>query len=131
LAESEPHHFGGSSNLHEDIDYDELRKTFSTPKGARAFVDATGIDTFAAAVGNLHGRYPVPKPLELGLLRRVRDAIDVNISLHRGSGTQGHYFATAARIGVSKVNVNSDLRYAYRTKLERPATGAPRRVCAS
>lgn len=120
LVESEPLHFGGSSNLHgEEIDYDELRKAFSTPKRAREFVDATGIEPFAAAVGNLHGRYPVPKQIDLELLRRIRDAIAVNISLHGGSGTPGHYFEAAARIGVSKVNVNSDLRYAYRANLER------------
>lgn len=120
LVESEPHYFGGSSNVHaEDIDYEEIRKTFSTPAGARAFVAETGIDTFAAAVGNLHGRYPVPKQLDLELLQRVRDAIDVNISLHGGSGTPGHYFESAAQIGVSKINLNSDMRYAYRTTLER------------
>src|ERR1700722_16713114 len=119
LVESEPHYFGGSSNVHqEDIDYEEIKKTFSTPEGAQAFVAATGIDTFAAAVGNLHGRYPVPKQLDLDLLQAIRDAIDVNISLHGGSGTPGHYFQSAARIGVSKVNLNSDMRYAYRTTLE-------------
>jgi fructose-bisphosphate aldolase class II len=120
LVESEPHYFGGSSNVHaEDIDYDEIRKTFSTPAGAKAFVEATGIDTFAAAVGNLHGRYPVPKQLDLDLLAEIRAAIDVGISLHGGSGTPGHYFQSAAQLGVSKVNINSDLRYAYRTTLER------------
>jgi fructose-bisphosphate aldolase, class II len=119
LVESEPHYFGGSSTVHsEKIDYDELRETFSTPENARAFVAATGIDTLAAAVGNLHGRYPVPKQLDLALLRRIRDAIDVNISLHGGSGTPGDYFQAAARIGVGKINVNSDLRYAYRSTLE-------------
>lgn len=66
LVESEPHYFGGSSNVHDEaINYDEIRKTFSTPEGARAFVEATGIDTFAAAIGNLHGKYPVPKELDL------------------------------------------------------------------
>ncbi len=100
------------------IDYDEARKRFSTPDGARTFIDATGIDTFAA-LGNLHGRYPVPKQLDLELLRRIRDAIEVNISLDGRSGTPGRYFEAAARIGVSKGNVNSDLRYAYRTNLER------------
>ena len=119
LVESEPHYFGGSSNVHtEAIDYTELRKTFSTPEGAAAFVAETGIDTYAAAIGNLHGRYPVPKQLDLDLLQQIRDAVDCNISLHGGSGTPGHYFQDAARIGVSKVNVNSDLRYAYRTTLE-------------
>jgi fructose-bisphosphate aldolase class II len=126
LVESEPHYFGGSSNVHtETIDYDEIRKTFSTPEGAHQFVDETGIDTFAAAVGNLHGRYPVPKQLDLELLERIRDAIDVNISLHGGSGTPGHYFQDAAKIGVSKVNVNSDLRYAYRTTLEQQLAAHP------
>ena len=126
LVESEPHYFGGSSNVHtEDIDYAEIRKTFSTPDGARAFVKETGIDTFAAAVGNLHGRYPVPKQLDLELLQRIRDALDINISLHGGSGTPGHYFQSAARIGVSKININSDLRYAYRTTLEAQLAAHP------
>jgi fructose-bisphosphate aldolase class II len=120
LVESEPHYFGGSSNLHtEDIDYEEIKKTFSTPEGAKAFVDATGIDTFAAAIGNLHGKYPVPKELDLELLQRIRDAIDCQISLHGGSGTPAHFFQEAAKIGVSKVNINSDLRFAFRTGLEK------------
>ena len=120
MVESEPHYFGGSSNLHnEKIDYEEIRKTFSTPEGAKAFVDATGIDTFAAAVGNLHGKYPVPKVLDLDLLQKIRDAIDCNISLHGGSDTPGHYFRDAVKIGVTKVNINSDMRFAYRTTLEK------------
>jgi fructose-bisphosphate aldolase class II len=120
IVESEPHYFGGSSNVHtEAFDYDEIKKTFSTPAGAKAFVEATGIDTFAAAVGNLHGSYPAPKMLDLELLLRIRDAIDCNISLHGGSGTPGHYFVDAVKIGVSKVNINSDMRVAYRKTLEK------------
>ncbi len=120
LVESEPHYFGGSSNLHtEQINYDEIRKTFSTPEGAKQFVEATGIDTFAAAIGNLHGQYPVPKMLDMELLKSIREAIDCNISLHGGSGTPEHYFREAVKIGVSKVNINSDMRVAYRKTLER------------
>jgi fructose-bisphosphate aldolase class II len=120
LVESEPHYFGGSSNVHsEQINYDEIKKTFSTPEGAKAFVEATAIDTYAAAIGNLHGLYPVPKVLDLELLARVRAAIDCNISLHGGSGTPGHYFIEAVKIGVTKVNINSDMRKAYRDTLEK------------
>lgn len=126
LVESEPHYFGGSSNLHtEDIDYDEIKKTFSTPESARSFVAETGIDTFAAAIGNLHGKYPVPKVLDLELLQRLREAIDCNISLHGGSGTPGHYFRDAVKIGVTKVNINSDMRFAYRTTLEKVLNDHP------
>ncbi len=120
LVESEPHYFGGSSNLHtEAIDYEEIKKTFSTPEGTKAFVEATSIDTFAAAIGNLHGKYPVPKELDLELLQRIRDSIDCQISLHGGSGTPLHYFEEAAKIGVSKININSDMRYAFRKTLEK------------
>lgn len=127
LVESEPHYFGGSSNLHEEaIDYDEIKKTFSTPEGTRSFVDATGIDTFAAAVGNLHGKYPVPKELDLELLGRIRESIGCQISLHGGSGTPLHFFEEAAKIGVSKININSDMRFVFRTTLEKVLADNPK-----
>lgn len=126
LVESEPHYFGGSSNLHEEtIDYEEIKKTFSTPEGAAHFVEATGIDTFAAAIGNLHGKYPVPKELDLDLLQRIRDAIACQISLHGGSGTPLHFFEDAAKIGVSKININSDMRFVFRKTLERVLADNP------
>ena len=126
LVESEPHYFGGSSNVHkEEINYEEIKKTFSTPESMKSFVDATGIDTFAAAIGNLHGKYPVPKELDLELLQQLRDASDVQISLHGGSGTPLHYFEEAARIGVSKININSDMRYAFRKTLEKVLADNP------
>lgn len=118
LVESEPHYFGGGSALFKEaFDYNEIKKTFSTPEGAKHFVDTTGIDTFAAAIGNLHGSYPVPKVLDLELLKSIREVINCNISLHGGSGTPLHYFTEAAKIGVTKVNINSDIRLAYRNTL--------------
>lgn len=120
LVESEAHYFMGSSNVHtEKIDYDEVKKFFSKPSEVKAFVEETGVDTYAVAIGNLHGKYPVPKILDLELLQRIRDVVECNLSLHGGSGTEGHYFEGAVQIGVSKINVNSDMRYAYRTTLEK------------
>lgn len=126
LVESEPHYFGGSSNVHtENIDYEEIKKTFSTPESSKAFVETTGIDTFAAAVGNLHGKYPVPKELDLELLQKIRDSIDCQISLHGGSGTPLYYFEQAAKIGVSKININSDMRFVFRETLEKVLADNP------
>lgn len=120
IVESEPHYFGGGSNVFkEDIDYEEIKKTFSTPAGAKEFTAVTGIDTFAAAIGNLHGKYSVPKVLDLDLLKKVREAIPTNISLHGGSGTPLHYFEEAAKIGVQKININTDMRIAFRDTLEK------------
>lgn len=122
LVESEPHYFAGASNVFDQpFDENEIKKTYSTPQGAAAFVKATGIDTFAASVGNLHGRYPVPKILDLELLEKIRQAVppDLNLSLHGGSGTPLEYFVRATKIGVSKININSDLRQTFRQNLER------------
>lgn len=119
LVESEPHYFQGSSSKHsEPIDYTELKKTFSDPIKSKEFVELTGIDTFAAAIGNLHGSYPVPKQLDLRLLTRLKKELNCFISLHGGSGTPLDQFQQAAAIGVTKINVNTDLRIAYKEALQ-------------
>lgn len=120
LVESEPHYFGGSSNVHTDtIDYEEIKKTFSTPEKSIEFIEATGIDTLAVAIGNLHGRYPVPKQLDIELLKTIRQSVDSYLSLHGGSGTPDYFYSDAAKNGINKVNINSDMRYAFRTTLEK------------
>ena len=97
----------------------KLKKTFSTPEGSVEFVNATGVDTLAVAIGNLHGKYPVPKQLDLELLQQLRDALQCKLSLHGGSGTPEHFYVEASKIGISKVNINSDMRFAYRKTLEK------------
>ncbi|MEX0748714.1 MAG: class II fructose-bisphosphate aldolase [Candidatus Saccharimonadales bacterium] len=121
LVESEPHYFGGSSNVHDtEIDYEEIKQTFSTPESTVEFIQATGIDTFAVAIGNLHGKYPVPKQLDIELLQRINAQLpeDTYLSLHGGSGTPEHFYQAAVSNGISKVNINSDMRYAFRKTLE-------------
>jgi len=119
LVEGELRYLAGSSTLHQEpVDMAAVRSSLSTPEGAIAFVDATGIDTFAVGIGNIHGRYRTSKDLDLDLLARIRAAIDVNISLHGGSGTPEPVYRRLARGGVGKININSDARYAYRSTLE-------------
>ena len=121
LVESEPHYFGGASNVHtETIDYEAIKKTFSTPEETKSFIEATGIDTFAVAIGNLHGLYPVPKKLDLNLLESIAQANQTaHLSLHGGSGTPDEDFLGAVARGISKVNINSELRRAFRDTLEK------------
>ncbi|MEK7471911.1 MAG: class II fructose-bisphosphate aldolase [Patescibacteria group bacterium] len=129
LVESESHYFAGGSNIHtEAIDYAEIKKSFSSPDGVAKFVKATGVDTYAVAIGNLHGSYPVPKILDLNLLHKIREKVDCFLSLHGGSGTASHFFEEACRIGVSKVNINTDIRIAYRKTLEKVLREHPEEV---
>ncbi len=128
VVESEPHYYNANK---AKVDYEEIKKTFSSPKDAKSFVHATGIDTYAASVGNLHHTYPVPKILDLELLKQIRAALDCNISLHGGSGIPAHYFKDAIRLGVTKINVNSDIRTAFRLSLEKILKENPDEIAVS
>jgi len=105
-----------------------MQHTFTTPEGAQRFIAATGIDTFAVAIGNLHGLYPGPKQLDLALLERIRAAVTGYLSLHGGSGTPEAQFRGAVARGISKININSELRQAYRTTLEAQLQAHPEQV---
>lgn len=126
VVESEMHYFAGSSNLHDEkIDYEEIKRYFSEPKSALEFVHGTDIDIFAASVGNLHGSYNAPKQLDLTLLEAVCSAVPCSVSLHGGSGTPLFYFEEATKIGVSKININTDVRVAHRRALEKALKDNP------
>ena len=127
LVEGELEYFAGSSNVHtETIDYAEIQKHFTDPEVAAKFVEETKIDTFAASIGNLHGLYPVPKKLDIELLQKILDRLDCYISLHGGSGTPPHFFEEAVKVGVSKININSEMRKAFRTGLEQALAENPK-----
>ncbi len=118
LVESEDHWFSGSSTLHHDGIAAQPAPVLTNPEQAVRFVDATGIDTFAVAIGNLHGEYPTPPQLDFALLKTLREALSINLSLHGGSGITEAQAQTAAAEGISKININSDLRIAHRNAVE-------------
>ena len=80
---------------------------------AADFVKRTGIDALAVAIGNAHGIYRQQPELDLELLQAIRDAVDVPIVLHGGSGTPDEQLRRAIEIGITKVNVGSELCRAY------------------
>jgi fructose/tagatose bisphosphate aldolase len=128
LVEGEPRYLGGASTVHHElVDPAVAAAALTSPAGAHSFVEATGIDTLAIGIGNVHGRYPDRKRLDLGLLARLRAAIpgDVNLSLHGGSDTPVPTYRAVARGGVGKINVNSDVRYAFRHALEHQFAAHP------
>lgn len=117
LVEAEPQYFIPPKD--EKAKWEDIKRTFSTPEGARQFVEATGADIYAAGIGNLHEKLHAPKTLDIDLLKHIREVLDCNISLHGGSGIPEHYFIDAVNAGVSKVNINYDMRVAFRNSLEK------------
>ncbi|HQE69935.1 MAG TPA: class II fructose-bisphosphate aldolase [Atopobiaceae bacterium] len=97
---------------------------YTQPAEAVEFIKSTGIDTLAIAIGTCHGLYPegyVPE-LKLDLLRAIKAAIaDAGLTcylvLHGGSNNPDDEIAEAARSGICKINISSDIKVAYYAKM--------------
>ncbi|GAA1146155.1 MULTISPECIES: class II fructose-bisphosphate aldolase [Microbacterium] len=79
------------------------------PDEARAFVEATGVDALAVAVGSSHAMLDRSASLDLGLIARLRAALSVPLVLHGSSGVADAVIADAVRAGMTKINVSTHL----------------------
>ena len=119
LVEGEIDKISGSSEKHEEnIDLEQLKNSYTKVENASKFVSETGVDILAAIFGNIHGTFPVQPDLDIDLLRRIAQAVpDTFLSLHGGSGIPADQVKAAIAEGIVKVNVNTELRVAYRDAL--------------
>ena len=90
---------------------EEKRKFYTNPEEAVKFVEETGVDCLAVAVGTVHGLYPEGfKPsLDFDLLKELGEKVKVPLVLHGGSGTGEELLNKASQLGANKLNVGSDL----------------------
>jgi len=91
---------------------------YTRPEDAKEFVDSTGVDTLAVAIGTCHGIYPKDmKPeLRMDILRQIKEVVDIPLVLHGGSANPDEEIAEAVKIGIQKVNISSDYKYAFYKK---------------
>jgi ketose-bisphosphate aldolase len=96
----------------------------TTPEGARAFVEETGIDALGVAVGNVHIMMTEESlPLDLSALAEIGKAVSVPLVLHGGTGISFEDARRSVRLGVAKVNFGTGLKQAYLAAIaEKPAT---------
>ena len=98
----------------EDVSTDAApSQTMTDPLEAAEFVERTGVDALAVAVGNVHGLTSTPVSLDLERLGSIRDAVTVPLVLHGASGLPEAQLSGAIRCGVAKININTELRQAY------------------
>lgn len=126
-CEGELDHIGGSSEVHKEAAGDIAAQIIKTdPEKARKFVEETGIDIFAAFVGNIHGLYAGgEKKLDVELVKRIADATGVFLSLHGSSGIPEDQVQAAIQNGIVKVNLNTEIRQAYKDSLEKVLAANP------
>ena len=83
------------------------------PAEVEDFVRRTQAACLAVSIGNVHGEYRAPPVLDWDRLEAIRAATDVALSLHGASGVRDENLRRAVALGITKVNVNTDLRQAY------------------
>jgi fructose-bisphosphate aldolase class II len=88
---------------------------FTDPEKASAYVRQTGIDALAVAIGNAHGRYRGEPRLDFDRLARIREAVDMPLVLHGGTGIAAADFQRAIHMGVAKVNFYTGISQAALT----------------
>jgi fructose-bisphosphate aldolase, class II len=92
---------------------------YTDPDDAVTFVEQTGVDSLAIAIGTFHGFYPAHlKPeLKLDLLKEIKSRVSIPLVLHGGSGNPDDEIREAARIGINKINISTDIKVAYHDKM--------------
>jgi fructose-bisphosphate aldolase, class II len=132
LVEGEIGNIGTGSEIHDSVP--DHSKDLTTPEEAKQFVESTGIDILAPAVGNTHGMVQsmvqgnVRKRLDLPRIREIKRATKSLLTLHGGSGTEDHDLEEAIAAGINIIHINTELRVAWRSGLEAAFAKNPREV---
>ena len=132
LVEGEIGDIGTGSEIHAEVR--DRSVALTTPDEARRFVELTGIDVLAPAVGNMHGMVAsmvegeTRKRLELERIRQIKAASRVFLTLHGGSGTDDQDLHAAIAAGINVVHINTELRVAWRDALHATLAKQPSEV---
>lgn len=91
---------------------------YTDPDQAEDFVARTGVDTLAVAIGTAHGIYPknMKPELQMHILREISQRVSIPLVLHGGSANPDAEIAESVTLGVGKINISSDMKYAYFAK---------------
>ncbi len=108
----------GSVALGAFSDEEEGTGTLTDPLEAKKFVEKTGVDFLAAAIGTVHGMYKGEPNIRLDLLDEIRNLVDVPLVLHGASGTPDEIIKEAVARGICKINVNTEVSLAATRHLD-------------
>jgi fructose-bisphosphate aldolase, class II len=132
LVEGEIGDIGTGSEIHEEAP--DLSSGLTSPAEAKQFVEATGVDILAPAVGNMHGMLKsmvhgqTRKRLDIQRIAQIKSAAQVPLTLHGGSGTDDEDLRKAIVAGINIIHINTELRVAWRRGLEEGLAKQPDEV---
>ncbi len=92
---------------------------FTEPDEAKRFVEETGVNALAVAIGSAHGFYKQTPKLDIERLKEIHAAVDVPLVLHGGSGIPDEQIRQAVQVGICKINVATETKNAFMRALSR------------
>lgn len=129
LVEAEIGYIGSSSKLWDEAPEGASvsEEAFPKPEEAKRFVEETGVDLLAPAVGNLHGMFKHGSNPQLSIptVKAIREAAGVPMVLHGGSGVTDENFTEAIKAGMALIHISTEIRVAYRKALDASLTESP------
>ncbi|WP_300393946.1 tagatose bisphosphate family class II aldolase [Fusobacterium sp.] len=116
----------------DDLIVDEKDSKYTNPAQAVDFVKKTGIDSLAVAIGTAHGLYKEEPKLDFERLAEIRKVVDIPLVLHGASGVPEEQVRKAISLGITKVNIATELKIPFSDNLrkylvEHPEANDPRK----
>lgn len=129
-VEAELGKIGGTE---DHITVSEKDATFTDPQEAKRFVEETGVDYLAIAVGTAHGVYKGEPKLDYDRIKAIREVVDIPLVLHGSSGVPSESLQKAISLGICKINIDTDIRASFAKAVnefvkENPTEIDPRKI---
>ncbi len=127
---------GKLSGVEDQISVSEKDAQYTDPEEAKIFVEETGVDSLAIAIGTAHGLYKGEPKLDFERLSEIKSLLGIPIVLHGASGINYQDLRMAIKLGVNKINIDTDIRLAFRFGVKeifenRPEEFDIRKICGN
>ncbi|ECE0730428.1 tagatose-bisphosphate aldolase subunit KbaY [Salmonella enterica subsp. houtenae] len=116
---------GRLGGVEDDMSVDAENAFLTDPQEARRFLELTGVDSLAVAIGTAHGLYTKTPQIDFQRLAEIREVVDIPLVLHGASDVPDEYVRRTIELGVCKVNVATELKIAFATAVKKWFTENP------
>jgi len=104
---------GYLAGTEDGVTVEEVEASLTDPAQTQEFIAETGAALLAVSIGNVHGYVPNPPPLDFARLAQIAAEVRVPVVLHGASGISKEDIQHAIRLGIAKLNVNTEVRTAF------------------
>lgn len=119
---------GKIGGTEDDVHVDEADANYTDPEDAKRYVDETGVDALAVAIGTAHGQYKGEPKLRFDILEEIKKRVEIPIVLHGSSGVPDEAIIRAIELGVRKINIDTNIREAFVKGVHKAIEGNPQEI---